>query len=488
MSQDPHYETLDAPDGSALTWIFDHCLRYADNYEISLRAAYELNCHPSKSTMGPSFLPRSSSLFSRNSVWSKNARNSKSSFDSPSYDTNAEFRACLSKTVAELSSQPCSLPPSFIISFVRRCFCLDLSDVDFAQALTALDYIRDLQGRWKKEIDASFNRLNITSQDASDPQHSEVARNFPNVLTWYKDISNKARMIDFLYTQVYIGLRRWVSFIPRFKYRVPYLTFLFQVLVNQMMLEPFDKANCLALLNTLLPPLHRDSSTPTQQLSTAILGNHRDTFFKFITTFEADPSILEPIIKQGARPGDENGWPALYDAIDRYLNAVLEMIDECTLINEPGQISKSGVQRRTDSGISFGPDFGPCPTSSQSSDTEKPLPHFPEPNTGSSKHGSFLERFSSLSGWGKKKDPKKEQQREQQREFARSLKKMQSYREFNSRASSTKSTKSTKTSAKFNANLTFDLTDDKRRRLIDEAQARKAVDAAEAAQNIGQAI
>lgn len=217
MSSAPHYETLDAPDGSALTWIFDHCLRYADNYEISLRAAYELNCHPSKSTMAPSFIPRSPSIFSRNSVLSKNSRNSKSSFDAPSYDTNAEFRACLSKTVAELSSQPCSLPPSFIINFVRRCFCLDLSDVDFAQALTALDYLRDLQGRWKKEIDAAFNRLNITSQDASDPQHSEVARKFPNVMVWYKDISNKARMIDFLYTQVYVGLRRWVRFIPRLK-------------------------------------------------------------------------------------------------------------------------------------------------------------------------------------------------------------------------------------------------------------------------------
>lgn len=251
-----------------------------------------------------------------------------------------------------------------------------------------------------------------------------------------------------------------------------------------MMLEPFNKANCLALLNTLFPPLHRDSSTPTQQLSTAILGNHRDTFFRFITTFESDPSILEPIMKQGARPGDENGWPALYDVVDRYLNAALEMIDECTLINDPSQISKSGVQRRTDSGISFGPDFGPCPGSSNSSDTEKPLPQFPELNTGTSKHGSFLERFASLSGWGKKKDPKKEQQKERQREFERSLKKMQSCREFHSRASSTKS----KTSTKFKATISFDLTDDKRRRLIDEAQARKAVDAAEATQSIGQAI
>ncbi|KAJ5835101.1 hypothetical protein N7447_001127 [Penicillium robsamsonii] len=463
MSQYPRYETLDAPDGSALTWIFDHCLRYADHYEISLRAAYELNCQPSKSAMGASFLPESSSIFSRNSVWSKHSRNSKSSLDGPSYDTNAEFRAYLTKAVSELPTQPCSLPPSFILSFVRRCFCLDLADVDFAQALTALDYLRVLQGRWKKEIYAAFIRLNVTSKDASDPQHSEVARKYPNVLNWYNDISRKAHLIECMYTQVYVGLRRWV-------------------LVNQMMLEPFDKANCLALLNTLLPPVHRESSTPTQQLSTATLGHHRDTFFKYITNYKGDPAMLEPIIKQGARSNEENGWPALHETFDRYLIAALEMIDECVLINEPSQIGKSGVQRRTDSGISFGPDFGPCPATSQSSGTEKPLPHFPEPNTGTSKHGSFLDRFSSLSGWGKKKDPKKEQEREQQREFARSLKKMQSNRSFNSRGSSTKAP------AKFNANISFELTDDKRQRLIDEAQARKAIGAAEAAQSIGQAV
>ncbi|KAJ5773625.1 hypothetical protein N7457_008521 [Penicillium paradoxum] len=455
MSSDDRFDTLDAPDGAGLTWIFDHCLRYADQYEISLRAAYELNSHPVQSAMGTASVPRSSSIFSsRNSVWSKNSRNSKSSCssDSPEYDTNADFRACLTRTVSELPSQPCSLPPSFIISFVRRCFCLELSEVDFAQALTALDYTKDLQCRWKKEIDAAFRRLNVTSQDASDPHNSELARNYPNVLEWYKTTSQKARMIDFMYTQVYVGLRRWV-------------------LVNEMMLEPFNKANCLALLNTLLPPVHRDSPTPTQQLSTVTLEHHRDTFFKFITTYEANPTILDPIIMQGARPGDENGWPALYDTIDRYLTAVLDMIDECTLINEPCQVGKSGAQRRTDSGISF----GPRPASSHSLEAEKPLPHFPEMSHNTSKHGSFLDRFALA--WKKRdKDPKKEQQKE----ATRSLKKMQSCKDLSS----------TKSSGLFTKKFSFDLTEEKRLRMIHEAHSRKAAmeNEIEATQPIGVAI
>jgi hypothetical protein len=232
MSVDHRYERSDAPDGSGLTWIFDHCLRYADYYEISLRVAYELNSQPVQSAMGGSTMPRTSSLFSaRNSVWSKNSRNSKASCssDAPSYDTNAEFRACLTRTVSELPSQPCTLPPSFIISFVRRCFCLDLADVDFAQALTALDYTRDLQNRWKKETQAAFDRLNVSPADVSDPENSELARDYPNVLEWYKELSIKARMIDFMYTQIYVGLRRWVSSISRFKLRGPCLTSVFEI-------------------------------------------------------------------------------------------------------------------------------------------------------------------------------------------------------------------------------------------------------------------
>jgi hypothetical protein len=48
-----------------------------------------------------------------------------------------------------------------ILSFVRRCFCLELSDVDFAQALTALDYIRDLQGVPDQHVRETASKLRI---------------------------------------------------------------------------------------------------------------------------------------------------------------------------------------------------------------------------------------------------------------------------------------------------------------------------------------
>jgi hypothetical protein len=263
-----------------------------------------------------------------------------------------------------------------------------------------------------------------------------------------------------------------------------------------MMLEPFNKANCLALLNTLFPPVHRDSPAPTQRCSIAALQTHRDTFFGLITNFETDPSILEPIMAQGARPGEENGWPALHETIDRYLTAVLETIDECTLVNEPCQIGSSGVQRRLDSGISFETSFETRPVGPLSEEAEKeaekPLPYFPELKHSASKYGSFLDRFA-ISGWNRKKDLAKGQEKQdkkeqdkQEKELARSLKKMQSCKELGTKTSSIKA------SVRFNKNFSFELSDEKRARMIQEAKSRKApaVEAeAEAAESmIGQAI
>ncbi|KAI5286269.1 hypothetical protein KEM52_002064, partial [Ascosphaera acerosa] len=49
--------------------------------------------------------------------------------------------------------------PSFLTSFIRRCFVADLEYIDFPQALTALDYVRDLEVRRIAEMEAVLDRL-----------------------------------------------------------------------------------------------------------------------------------------------------------------------------------------------------------------------------------------------------------------------------------------------------------------------------------------
>jgi hypothetical protein len=126
----------------------------------------------------------------------------------------AQLRANLMSHIAQLPSQPSSLPPSFVTSFVRRCFPKDLDQVDFPQALTAMDYLKDLEIRRRREVVAALDRLGIARDDIG--QKEVLGKKYPGVLRWVLAIEEKERTIEALYSQVYIGLRRWVrAFQPK---------------------------------------------------------------------------------------------------------------------------------------------------------------------------------------------------------------------------------------------------------------------------------
>ncbi|KKK15493.1 hypothetical protein P175DRAFT_0528690 [Aspergillus ochraceoroseus IBT 24754] len=382
-------ERLNAPDGSALTWIFDHILRYPGTYEIPLRTMYALNSNPTRQP-SPGTCCSPETAFARRPT-------------SPKSSAAADLRAQLTQQISRLPSQPCSLPPSFITSFLRRCFAPQLEDVDFPQALTGLDYLRDFEIRRKKEVVAALQRLGLEQGDLREP--SELAKKYPGVLTWLESINIKGRKVEALYTQIYIGLRRWA-------------------LINEMLLEPFNRANCIAMLNTLFPPVTEATVTPTSQLTPQILKSQRDGFFRYISAFETNGrQILDKVIAQGAPEGESTGWPLVRDALDKYLRTANEIIDECAMAH--GQASFDEVidspprghkGRKVDSGISFGSsDKIPAPsiTSSTISDyiTEKPLPPSPKGTHTSKTGGSTLERLArelrKLGDSGKVKGLKK---------------------------------------------------------------------------------
>jgi hypothetical protein len=202
-------QPLDNPDGSGLIWILDHVLRYQGSYEIPLRTMYQLNLNPTRTSGSRSpetaFSPRSSP---RNST--STAKSSRSSQDA-SVDAAADFRSALENQLSRLPSQPCSLPPSFTTNYIRKAFCTELDKVDFPQALTALDYLKSLDDRWKKEVNDALGRLKVNREDAANPSRSQLVLNYPGVAAWLHSIQGKTRQIQALYTQVYVGLRRWVS-------------------------------------------------------------------------------------------------------------------------------------------------------------------------------------------------------------------------------------------------------------------------------------
>ena len=82
--------------------------------------------------------------------------------------------------------------------------------VDFTQALTAMDYLKDIDSRRRRELSAALQRLGI-EKEASERTSKDVSSKYPGVSQWINDMQEKERKVEALYTQLYIGLRRWVS-------------------------------------------------------------------------------------------------------------------------------------------------------------------------------------------------------------------------------------------------------------------------------------
>ena len=178
-----------------------------------------------------------------------------------------------------------------------------------------------------------------------------------------------------------------------------------------MRLEPFSKANSIAMLNTLYPPT--TVTAPTRQLTPAILHSQRDAFFRYITGVEQNgKGILKNLEHQGQRPGDANGWSVVRDIVDKYLRTANGLIEECNEVSGPEFFSAEAElyrrsERRADSGVSFATGDRPSTSSSNHSVSNgvpfnKPLPASPPhllkshtiPVTTSKRRGTTLEKIA----------------------------------------------------------------------------------------------
>lgn len=200
-------------EGSAFPWILDHILTYPGSYEIPLRTMYTLNstprAQPPPLTRSRAGTPIPPTGFGANPSPTTTEFPEDEQQQTAAEAVTAHFKSCLMTQISQLPSQPCSLPPSFITSFVRRCFPFAIETVDFAQALTALDYLKDLETRRRREIGSALRRLGIDTSTLGK-EGDEISKKYPGVVSWVRAIEDKERKVEALYTQVYIGLRRWV--------------------------------------------------------------------------------------------------------------------------------------------------------------------------------------------------------------------------------------------------------------------------------------
>lgn len=310
--------------------ILEHVFTYPASYEIPLRTMYSLNCNPRGKARSNASSSTASSPLTAQDPWLH---------DNPTQT----FQQTLMDELSQIPNQPVQLPPAFLCSFARKCFQLDLRKVDFPQELTGLDYIKDLETRRRREVAAAMYRLDI---DASvlNAEADLLSTQYPGVAQWVKMIEEKERKVDAIYTQLFIGLRRWI-------------------MINELSLTPFSKHNCVAMLNTLYPPV--SSSQPTSKLTPAIMKHQRDGFFKYIQSVERNGTrVLSTLMQQGQTDLDENGWEPVVRTMHTYLQVASSMIDECSEISVVEDVSprknaetrsskhsrKSG---KADSGVSF---------------------------------------------------------------------------------------------------------------------------------------
>ena len=262
-----------------------------------------------------------------------------------------------------------------------------------------------------------------------------------------------------------------------------------QTLINEMRLEPFNKANCIAMLNTLYPPT--TSGSPTPQLSPFILGKQRDAFFRYIQGVEKNGrGILKNVENQGARSGDTNGWPSVREVIDQYLRNTTGVIEDCLQIRGPeffAHIDEESrrAERRIDSGVSFATGDRPSTSSSSgsvrkpsssSSSVNKPLPPSPQREQPSrsitapvnpKKPVSTLEKIARGMEIFRSRNDGKETTGPGDREKARNLKKMKS-------TSSMGGLRAKHARTSSGEHRHFNIDDDRRQKMIMEAKIEKA--------------
>lgn len=307
--------------------------------------------------------------------------------------------------MSQLPNQAASLPPSFITSFVRKCFAADLMHVDFPQSLTGLDYLKDLETRRRREVANALNRLGIRRETLGTTE-DDISARYPGVLSWFRSLEDVERKIEALYTQLYVGLRRWVS--PITVHCSEQVLTTLKILINELSLTPFNKHNCVAMLNTLYPPV--SASQPTSKLTPTILKRQRDGFFKYIQGVEkSGPRILVNLMQQGKRQGEENGWPAVRATLDMYLQHANAIIGECLEIADMDDVAMSAATnskrngRKVDSGVSFNSNESRPSTSSSKDSFERPALRAKPSLNNMIRSGSTLEKIArELRNMGRK--------------------------------------------------------------------------------------
>lgn len=166
-------------------------------------------------------------------------------------------------------------------------------------------------------------------------------------------------------------------------------------MINVLSDEPFNKLDCLSLLNTLLPPMYDPKKLPPY-LNQQSVQEERRRFFDLISRVQRNgPAILQTVIDENKAPGDVTGWTTVHTVVDKYLRVARNIIDDCLKTTGPETFDRyadeKNKEKKHDSGVSFGSERRPSVgTSLHEKPSLEPLSTF----TPAPKGLSTLERIA----------------------------------------------------------------------------------------------
>jgi hypothetical protein len=109
-------------------------------------------------------------------------------------------------TPSERRASGC-MPLAFVKDFcLKKVFVEKIGDVDFLQALTALDYLRDAEVGRRANLRQAAETLEITKEN-----WREVLSQDPDAKVWVELVQSQELDIEIRYAGVYLDLRIWAS-------------------------------------------------------------------------------------------------------------------------------------------------------------------------------------------------------------------------------------------------------------------------------------
>lgn len=217
------------------------------------------------------------------------------------------------------------LPPDFVRKMIlSSIFRSDYKDIDFRQALTGLDYLRDLEETRRCCLRETATRLGITVDNWRDVLAVNVV-----ALEWVEEVLRNETVVEAYYARIYVNIRIWVSKLWTTRFRS---TDKLQTMVHELNQPSFYKPNVLAMLNTLFPPSIEE--LPNSRIPASVLHKHRASLYHYMLAVESGKhQPLNAFVAKHLRIGTSYSWPETRLQLEKYTELADSMIRQARSVH-----------------------------------------------------------------------------------------------------------------------------------------------------------